>query len=81
MKSRIVYQVRRGQIVAKVRQLRRKKATHHTISVYRLNRTEDAWTKSVIFGPEDIPVVQFVLGEAHDWLIANNRAVTRGGVS
>ncbi len=67
--SRVVYEIRHGLIVASVRLSRRKRKNHHTIAVYRLFRNGQSWTKSVLFGPNDLPAVRFVLDDAHTWIL------------
>ncbi len=71
MKSRIVHEIRRGSITARIRRKRTRSGVRHTVSVVRLFRNGDHWTESTRYGRDDIPLVRLVLDLAHTWMLQN----------
>jgi len=72
MKTNLIYEVRRGLLIARVRQIGKGLNQRYRVTAHRLFRNGDHWTESTRFGPDDIPLLRYLLSEAHTWIIEHN---------
>lgn len=68
MKAPAVHEIRRGLIKVQIRCKRTRQGKRHTIVVTRLFRNGDCWKESSRFGRDDIPLMRYLLDEAHTWI-------------
>jgi len=69
MKTNLIHEVRRGLLIARVRQIGKGSNQRYRITTHRLFRNGDHWTESTRFGPDDIPLLRNLLDHAHTWII------------
>ena len=72
MAKKPVFELRRALIKVRIWRKRTRSGLRHTVAVTRLFRNGDVWKESSRFGRDDIPLVRYVLDEAHTWIYANS---------
>lgn len=68
-----VHEFRRGPIRVRIWRKRTQQGIRHHVSVVRLFQRNDVWNESTRFGRDDIPLVLFVLDEAHTWIFQSRK--------
>jgi hypothetical protein len=74
MKTRVIKEFRHGLLVVRVRRVRSSASARHTLSIHRLYKNGDIWHESSRFGPNDIPLIRYLLDEAHTWILTRNQS-------
>jgi hypothetical protein len=64
-----IHEVRYGLIKVRIWRRRARSGIRHTVAVTRLYRNGDVWKESARFGPDNIPLLRFVLDKAHTWIL------------
>jgi hypothetical protein len=72
MAHKPVFELRRGLIKVRIWRKRTRSGTRHSVAVTRLFRDGDLWKESTRFGRDDIPLLRYVLDQAHTWIFANS---------
>jgi hypothetical protein len=67
-----IHTIRFGSIKARIWRKQTRSGERHSISVCRLFRNGDVWKESTRFGRDDLPLVEFVLDQAHTWILQNS---------
>ncbi|MCA9166391.1 MAG: hypothetical protein KDB23_01925 [Planctomycetales bacterium] len=70
MKNSIVYELRHGMLVIRVRRARSSRTRTYKVSVHRVYRDGELWHESTRFGADDIPLLRYLLDVAHNWILA-----------
>ncbi len=73
MKSKPVYELRRGLIRARIWRRKTRSGVRHTVAVTRLFKNGEAWKESARFGRDDLPLLRLVLDDAHTWIYRHSR--------
>lgn len=76
MKSKIVFELRQGLLVVRVREIGKANDKHFRLSMHRLFRNGDLWTESRRFGPDDMPLLRHLMSVAHTWIIEQRNSKT-----
>lgn len=76
MSNRIVYEIRHGLLVLRVRRIRAERTRGYSVSIRRFYRNGELWSQSSRFGAEDLPSLRYLIDEAHTWIIS--RAAEEG---
>ena len=77
MKNSIVYELRHGMLVIRVRRARSSRTRTYKVSVHRVYRDGELWHESTRFGADDIPLLRYLLDEVHNWILARTGHDTR----
>lgn len=72
MPSSPIHEIRRGLILARIRQKRTRQGVRHTVTVVRLYRNGDVWKESTRFGTKDLPLVNHLLQLVHAWILLHS---------
>lgn len=74
MPNRTIHEIRYGLIMARIWQRHSRAGLRHTVAVTRLYRDGDIWKHSSRFMRDDLPLVGFVLDQAHTWIYQQSAA-------
>jgi len=76
MKTKLVHEIRQGFLVVRIRRAKTDSVVRHKLSIHRLYKNGDLWHESARLGCDDIPLVRFLLDEAHTWMIEQEGRIT-----
>jgi hypothetical protein len=75
MATRPIHEIRKGLIKVRIWRKRTRSGLRHSVCVVRLFKNGDVWKESTRFSRDDIPLVRFVLDEAHTWIYQPQRVM------
>lgn len=69
-----IHEFQKGVIRVRIWRKQTRQGTRHHVAVVRLIRRNDVWNESTRFGRDDIPLVMFMLDQAHTWIFQNQKS-------
>lgn len=66
-----IHIIRFGSIKVRIWRRNTRSGIRHSVTVSRLFRNGDVWKESTRFGRDDLPLVEFVIDQAHTWILQN----------
>lgn len=75
MRTKLVREIRHGMLIVRIRKARSKFKVCYKLTMHRLFRNGDLWHESTRFGQDDVPLMRFLLNEAHTWILEQDDQV------
>lgn len=70
MRTQLVYEIRHGMLVVRIKRAKSKDSKRYLLTLHRLYKNGDIWHESSRLGQGDIPLIRFLLDEAHTWVLS-----------
>ena len=69
MARKPTHEIRHGLLRVRIYRRNTRDGIRHDVTLHRRFRNGDLWQGSQRFGRDDIPVVRYLLDQAHEWIL------------